>query len=246
MKLDRIIAVRNNKTVYRDGDLCMKVFSSDFSKGDILNEALNQARVEETALMIPKIKEVTTIEGKWAIVYSYIKGKTLAQLMHEEPQKKSEYLERFVDLQLTVHAQCCPLLHNLADKMRHRINRADLDEATRTALLHNLSNMPSGSKLCHGDFAPANIIIDESETPYILDWSHATQGNPAADAARTYLLFCLHQNRETAAEYLSLFCKKNKTEAAQIQAWIPLVAAAQSVKGNEKERAFYMAAIHAE
>ena len=218
MKLDRIIAVRNNKTVYRDGDLCMKVFSSDFSKGDILNEALNQARVEETALMIPKIKEVTTIEGKWAIVYSYIKGKTLAQLMHEEPQKKSECLERFVDLQLTVHAQCCPLLHNLADKMRHRINRADLDEATRTALLHNLSNMPSGS----------------------------TQGNPAADAARTYLLFCLHQNRETAAEYLSLFCKKNKTEAAQIQAWIPLVAAAQSVKGNEKERAFYTAAIHTE
>ena len=24
MKLDRIIAVRNNKTVYRDGDLCLK------------------------------------------------------------------------------------------------------------------------------------------------------------------------------------------------------------------------------
>ena len=26
MNLDRIIAVRNHKTVYRDGDLCMKVF----------------------------------------------------------------------------------------------------------------------------------------------------------------------------------------------------------------------------
>ncbi|MCI5575010.1 MAG: aminoglycoside phosphotransferase, partial [Clostridiales bacterium] len=42
MKLDRIIAVRNNKTVYRDGDLCMKVFDESYSKADVLNEALNQ------------------------------------------------------------------------------------------------------------------------------------------------------------------------------------------------------------
>ena len=29
MNLDRVIAVRNNKTVYRDGDKCIKVFSED-------------------------------------------------------------------------------------------------------------------------------------------------------------------------------------------------------------------------
>ena len=68
MKLDRIIAVRNNKTVYRDGELCMKVFDTNYSKADVLNEALNQARVEETGLNIPKIHEVTVIDGKWTIV----------------------------------------------------------------------------------------------------------------------------------------------------------------------------------
>ena len=36
MKLDRIIAVRNNKTIYRDGDKCIKVFNEDYSKSDIL------------------------------------------------------------------------------------------------------------------------------------------------------------------------------------------------------------------
>lgn len=50
MKLDRIIAVRTGKTVYRDGDRVIKVFDSDYSKADILNEALNQARIEETGL----------------------------------------------------------------------------------------------------------------------------------------------------------------------------------------------------
>ena len=78
MKLDRVIAVRNNKTIYRDGDRCIKVFNAEYSKADILSEALNQARVEETGIKIPKVLEVTMIDGKWAIVSEYIKGKTLA------------------------------------------------------------------------------------------------------------------------------------------------------------------------
>ncbi len=61
MNLDRVIAVRNSKTVYRDGDKCIKVFSEDYSKADVLNEALNQARIETTGIKIPKILEVTMI-----------------------------------------------------------------------------------------------------------------------------------------------------------------------------------------
>ena len=90
MKLDRVIAVRNNKTIYRDGDRCVKVFNEDYSKADVLNEALNQARIEETGLNIPKILEVTMVDGKWAFVSEYIKGKTLAQLMEEDSEKKDE------------------------------------------------------------------------------------------------------------------------------------------------------------
>ena len=88
MNLDRIIAVRTGKTVYRDGERCLKVFNEDYSKADILNEALNQARVEETGLAIPKILEVTMLDGKWTIVSEFIKGKTLAQLMLENPGNK--------------------------------------------------------------------------------------------------------------------------------------------------------------
>ena len=37
MKLERVIAVRNNKTIYRDGDRCVKVFDDHYSKADVLN-----------------------------------------------------------------------------------------------------------------------------------------------------------------------------------------------------------------
>ena len=240
MKLYRVIAVRNNKTVYRDGADCIKVFDSDYSKADILNEALNQARIEETGIRIPKIKEVLTVDGKWAIVYEYIKGKTLAQLMEEHPEKKHEYLELLVDLQMDVHSHTCPLLTKLKDKMNRKISAADLDATTRYDLHTRLESMPKHNKVCHGDFNPSNIIIAEDGTPYILDWSHVTQGNASADVARTYLLFWLAGDIEGANAYLDLFCKKSDTAKQYVQKWMPIVAASQSVKGNEKERQFLL------
>ena len=211
MKLDRVIAVRNDKTIYRDGEKCVKVFNTDYSKADVLNEALNQARIEETGLNIPKILEVTMIDGKWAIVSEFIKGKTLAQLIEENEDKKDEYLEMFVDLQLEVNSKTCPLLNKLKDKMNRKIGQTELDATTRYDLHTRLEGMPKHNKVCHGDFNPSNIIVTEDGTPYIIDWSHATQGNASADAARTYLLFCLEGDNETAKKYLDLFCKKSNT-----------------------------------
>lgn len=240
MNLERIIAVRKDKTVYRDGDLCIKVFDTDYSKADVLNEALNQARIEETGLNIPKIKEVMTIDGKWAIVSEYIEGKTLARLMEENPEKKDEYLELLVDLQLTMHEKTCPLLNKLRDKMNRKISETTLDATTRYELHTRLEGMPRHNKVCHGDFNPSNIVIAKDGTPYILDWSHATQGNASADAARTYLLFCLNGDEDGAKKYLDLFCQKSNTARQYVQKWMPIVAASQSVKGNEQEREFLL------
>ncbi len=240
MKLDRVIAVRNNKTIYRDGDKCIKVFDKNYSKADVLNEALNQARIEETGLNIPKILEVTMIEGKWAIVSEFIAGKTLAQLMEENTDKKNEYLDLLVDIQLGMHSKKCPLLNKLKDKMNRKISEADLDATTRYDLHTRLEGMPKHTKVCHGDFNPSNIIISDDGTAYILDWSHATQGNASADAARTYLLFWLSGDIEGAKTYLDLFCKKSDTAKQYVQKWMPIVAASQSVKGNEKEREFLL------
>lgn len=240
MNLDRIIAVRTNKTIYRDGEYCVKLFDDDFSKVDVLNEALNHARVEETGLNVPKIYEVTKIDGKWAIVSEYIQGKTLERLMIENPEKKDEYIQQFVDLQLMVHQQRCPLLTKLRDKMTRKINLADLDDSVRYELHTRLEGMPRHNKLCHGDFNPSNIIITDDGTPYFIDWAHATQGNASADAARTYMLFWLNGDIDGAEKYLDTFCQKSGTEKKYVQKWMPIVAASQSVKGNVHEREFLM------
>lgn len=236
MNLDRVIAVRNTKTVYHDGDKCIKVFNENFSKSDVLNEALNQARIEELGLRIPKILEVGMVDGKWAIVSQFIKGKTLSQLMKEEPNKKDEYIDMLVDLQLEVQSKTCPLLNKLKDKMNYKIMATDLDATTRYDLHTRLEGMPKHNKVCHGDFCPSNVIVTDDGTPYIIDWAHATQGNASADAATTYLTFVLRYDKAIADEYLKLFCQKSKTAMQYVQKWMPIVAASHLLNSNETEK----------
>ena len=128
MNLDNVIAVRADKTVYRDGDRCIKLFNENYSKSDVFNEALNQARIEETGLNIPKILDIELIDGKWAIITEFIEGKTLAEIMEQNPDNIDGLLEEFVDIQLSVHNQKSPLLTKLKDKMNRKIHEAQLDE----------------------------------------------------------------------------------------------------------------------
>lgn len=236
MKLDTIIAERINKKIYRDGDKVIKLFSKDYSKADVLNEALNHARVEETGLNIPELYEVTRIDGKWAIVSQYIEGENLADLIAANPKKYDEYMDMFVDLQLEIQSKTCTLLSRLKDKMNRKIDLTELDDTTKYDLHTRLDGMKKHNKLCHGDYTPSNIIITPDGTPYVLDWAHATQGNASADAARTYLKFCLNGNIAGADKYLDLFCKKSNTDKRYVQSWMPIVAASQSVKKEQKEK----------
>ncbi|HOC35262.1 MAG TPA: phosphotransferase [Ruminococcus flavefaciens] len=236
MKLDTIIAERINKKIYRDGDKVIKLFSKDYSKADVLNEALNHARVEETGLNVPELYEVTRIDGKWAIVSQYIEGENLADLIAANPKKYDEYMDMFVDLQLEIQSKTCSLLSRLKDKMNRKIDLTELDDTTKYDLHTRLDGMKKHNKLCHGDYTPSNIIITPDGTPYVLDWAHATQGNASADAARTYLKFCLNGNIAGADKYLDLFCKKSNTDKRYVQSWMPIVAASQSVKKEQKEK----------
>ena len=240
MKFDKIILERPNKVIYKVGDNCVKLFSEDFSKIDVLNEALNQARVEQLDLNVPKIKEVTMIDGKWAIISEYIEGKTLKELMEENPEKHDQYMDLFVNVQLEILSKRCLLLNKIKDKMKRKISLTSLDETVKYDLCTRLDGTPRHSKLCHGDFNPANIIITPENKIYIIDWAHVTQGNASADAARTYLIFKLHKRDKEAEKYLDLFCSKSGISKQNVQLWMPIVAASQLVKNKPAEREFLL------
>lgn len=237
MKTGEILAKREHKVIYKDGEKVLKVFDKNFPKTDVLNEALNQARVEETGLPIPRVLGVTVSEDEnWTIIQDYIEGKTMAELMAENPADMEKYMEEFVDLQLEIHSKTAPLLNKLKDKLDRRIDGTkELSATVRYELRTRLDSMPKHKKVLHGDFNPTNIILGKDGKYYVLDWSHATQGNASADAAITYLMFMLNDEK-TAALYLDIFCRKSDTAKQYIQRWLPIVAASRLTRGIPEEK----------
>ena len=233
----QLISSSSTKSVYRDGNVAIKEFCEGFPKAEVLNEALCNARVEDLpGLHVPKILGVSVVDGKWSITKEFIEGKTLEQLMDENPDKTQEYMEQMVDLQLEIHSKACPLLNKLKEEtIRALKEEPALDESTRYELLTRLDGMPKHTKLCHGDFSPSNIIVQEDGTMYVIDWVHAAQGNASADVARTYLLLSLKDSK-LADLYMDLFCEKTGTDKRYVQGWLPIVAAAQLVKRRPEEK----------
>lgn len=240
LNLNNKLVERPTKTVYRDNDKTIKLFVENYSKANILNEALIQARVEEaTDLKIAKLLEVSQIDNRWALISEHIEGTPLDKLMEEHPEKIDEYLELFVKIQLTVHSKRVPLLNRIKDKFKGRLeNATNLNDHVKYELLQRLEGINQHYKLCHGDFNPSNIIINEKGEYSIIDWSHATQGNGAADAAQTYLIFSMQGKKELAEKYLDLYCQKSDTDKTVVQRWIPIVAAVQMAKNIKEEQEF--------
>ena len=242
MKLENkeLIVKRPYKEVYKCEDAIVKVFEESHPKSDVFNEALITARIEETGLDIPKVKEVFQVDKKWAIAIEYKDGKTLEEMMESDKKNLEKYMEDFVDLQLEIHKKTSPLLKGMKDKLVRQINSLkELDATNRYELLTRLESMPKHNKVCHGDFNPSKVIVGKNGKMTVVDWAHATQGNASADAAMTYLLFAL-KDQDTADLYMRLFCKKSDTPRQYVQQWLPIVAAAQLTKDNELEKEFLM------
>lgn len=236
-----IYVKRPYKTVYREGDATVKVFTKEHGKANVFNEAVCHARVEETGLNVPELLEVTQIDGEWAIKMENVEGTTLEELMKKNPDKLEEYMEKFVDLQIEIHSKRAPRLFEQHYKFNRKISalREVVDATIRYELHTRLDAIPKHHKLCHGDYNPSNVIVKEDGTMVVIDWSHATIGNASGDAAITYLEFA-REDQKLADMYLNTFCKKADVAKQYVQKWMPIAAAVQLNKGIDDDKEFLM------
>ena len=70
-----VIFTRPHKTVYATEDTIIKVFDNRYTKAEVLNEARNEALVEEnTDLNVPALLSVSGTEEGWCLVREKIEG----------------------------------------------------------------------------------------------------------------------------------------------------------------------------
>lgn len=248
MKLSKdkkIIVERASKVVYDCGDRVVKVFNANKPASDILNEGLNQARAADAGIDVPQFLEVGQVDANWALSMEKVEGPTMRELMDANPDKLDEYVNRFVDIELDVHAHRAPLMPRQKDKYSRMINsvKDTLGDTITYEILQRLDGMPNHTKVCHGDFIPSNVIVREDGSACIVDWAHATQGNGAADCATTYLHLKLRGDDEIAERYINVYCEKQGCTRTYVDRWATIVAAAEMARGRVADKDFLMSMV---
>lgn len=165
-----------------------KRFFSDFQNAKP-REAQVMAQLQQYALPMPMFFGVETIDGAEYLVYAYVNGKTMLQLLVSHPLRVRKYGKKLALLHYEIHQVKDPALPAEKARIQKAISTAPLRPAQKEKALEALTLLPSGASLCHMDFHPDNIMMDEPGNDYVIDWTGATQGHPLFDVARTLLLF---------------------------------------------------------
>jgi len=240
MELKNLIISSEVADIYQCDKLAVKLYKEGRTKTEVFYEALTQSRVEEVGLKVPAVHEVSQINGRWSIQMDFVEGKTLAELMDEDPDHIDKYIEQMLNIQLEIHTKQMPRLRRMNQKLEKEIESlTEIDESKKYELLTKLNSMPKHRKLCHGNFRPRTIIVNK-EGNYVLNWVEAGQGNASMDVANTYLLLCLKYPQKTADKYLELFCKKTNTDMKYVQDWLPIVAASRLMANRPEEKDLLM------
>ncbi len=236
MFLDKIIALRNDRTIYRNAGNCLKVFEKNISKAKVFTEAFNQTQAECAGVDVPSIKQIVQVDGKWAIVYDFIEGKSLEEKIDLGEESLTSCLETLVELQVKLHTPKKAELPNIKDMIKSDIEKSELRRELKDELLKMTESLPDGDGIFHGCFSPDNVIVGNDKKHYIIDWTHAAMGSIYAEAAATYLTFMIEEKNEAATEYLKVFGSKTGSDIKLVRKWLPVIAASKLSYANERER----------
>ncbi|TKC13863.1 phosphotransferase family protein [Robertmurraya kyonggiensis] len=228
MNLVNPIANGNTADLFLYDDKIIKVFKDHLPPTEALYEAKKQEYVYTCGLSVPKIFEITEINSRPAIIMEYIHGETVGDLLMNNMEEAEHYISICVDDQQKLHDMVVDSdsLEPMSEKLYRQIEMPSLlNEKQKYKLLRRLNSIEYEPKLCHGDFHPFNLIMNE-EKVYVIDWVDSSFGDIRADVYRTYLLFS-QTSVKLAELYLNYYCKNTGLTRDEIFQWAPIIAGAR-------------------
>lgn len=270
-----LIAEGNTAQVFAWGDShVLKLYREGYPPSEAERELELVQAVITAGIRTPAIMEIETIDGRPGLIFERLDGPTMLESLLGRPGTSLHYPALMAKLHADLHQIVGATVPTLHARLRNRLQNPYTEVATSpqsaellqpspqsmpsasmvTQVVRLLDALPAGEALCHGDFGPQNILMTE-DGPVVIDWVDATQGIPAADVARTVVLFryaVLPPNIDDALrkqleeyrhsfleEYLTHYAKLTGTDWDEINCWLLPVAGARLINEQipENERA---------
>jgi aminoglycoside phosphotransferase (APT) family kinase protein len=237
--------------VRADGDV-VKVMRSANQEPRVRREAAALQALADRRHLAPRFVETTEVAGRPALVSERVSGDDLLVRLSKKPWLVLKVAATLGRAHAAMHDHLAPdTLPDLHDELAQRIESAKaLPGHHAAAALERLRALPTGDRLCHGDYHPQNVL-GTLKDPVIIDWGDASRGAPAADVARTLLLLRIGElppdtpapmraltavgRGLLARRYLTVYRRHAPASPARLDDWLFVRAAARFNEELEEE-----------
>jgi aminoglycoside phosphotransferase (APT) family kinase protein len=237
--------------VRADGNV-VKVMRSANQVARVRREAAALQSLADRRHLAPTFVETTKVAGRPALVTERVSGDDLLARLSKKPWLVLKVAGTLGRAHAAMHYHLAPdNLPDLRDELARRIQSAKaLPENHATAALERLRALPTGDRLCHGDYHPQNVL-GTLKDPVIIDWGDASRGAPAADVARTLVLLRIGElppdtpapmraltavgRGMLAWRYLAVYRRHAAEKPSQLDDWLFVRAAARFNEELEAE-----------
>jgi aminoglycoside phosphotransferase (APT) family kinase protein len=234
----------------------LKLFRGPAARESVTYEASVTAAAHAAGAPAPAVFGQIEAQGRCGILLERVHGPSILASLSRHPLRTGQNGRLLAELHADMHQRTAVGLPVQRDRLAWAINAAPhLAPTQRSAALQTLDNRPRGSSLCHMDFHPDNVILTAAG-PRIIDWMTACIGDPWADVARTYLMLLIGEPLSTSPvvrllilardwmrrSYLQRYLSLRPDPGGEMQAWLPIIAAARLNENipNEKEKLLAM------
>lgn len=217
----------------------------EFDNSVIVNELLPN--------MTPKVYELVNHDNRNGIVFEKIYGQDMMDIMSKKLFSIKHYSKKLAKIHTIIHSQKTNKIINVKDKLVNDIKMGSiLSEDEKHKLYKYIETLPNGNALCHFDFHPGNIMINEN-IPKIIDWMTACYGSRYADIARTETMLLYAKmprgnifikkissavQKHILKEYLNELVGTTNLDMSEVARWrLPIMAARLMEWIPEEEKA---------
>ncbi len=255
MKKYNIIARGRTAEIYDwDEKRILKLYKKFFSQKTAQREFNIVRELAQKGLPVPAVDEIISFRGRWGIILERVTGPTMLEKLFSQPGEITREAVRLAEFHKAFQIEVDVPLPGFKSLIKESVFRVkEIKKKTREKLLEALEELPDGSKLCHGDFHPDNIIMGKDKV-IVIDWLTAARGHPLADVARTSIIFkfgSVPEHRSESeirgvkelrdrfyAQYLEQYLRITGEDQNLMEKWeIPLAAARleESLPSEEKK-----------
>jgi len=207
--------------------------------------------IKEAGGPAPGVYGIVTVDGRPGLIMERINGPSLLGQLAGRPWTIRKAARLMAKLHLQMHAiAALPETPSVHEKLGSQMQSKRVPSDLSGAGLSLLEQLPTGDRVCHGDFHPDNIMISDGGA-IVIDWTNVAKGNPHADVARTLVigrwgippeapltlrLLAKGGRRLLLREYLSVYQRSSPLNSDLLNRW-RLVGAiarlAEAIPGEE-------------